>query len=110
MASSLFLLTARGYLSRDSVLEVYVELGEYMRRPVHFLVISIIARQSIFYRPASAGRPSSVGNTDLALVTFRRCLLNPSIAFVVYISFLISYGYLKYVLRFAQFSLQDLVI
>ena len=44
------------------------------RRPVHFLVMSIIARYSIF------SRLSSVGKTDLAFVTFRSCRLKPSIA------------------------------
>ena len=47
------------------------------RRPVHFFVISTMARYSIF------SRLSSVGKTDFALVTFRSCRLKPSIALVV---------------------------
>ena len=47
------------------------------RRPVHFFVMSIIARYSIF------NRLSSVGNTDLALVTLRSWRLKPSMALVV---------------------------
>ena len=47
------------------------------RRPVHFFVMSIIARYSIF------NRLSSVGNTDFALVTLRSWRLKPSMALVV---------------------------
>ena len=47
------------------------------RQPVHFFVISIMAKYSIF------SRLSSVGNTDFDLVTFRSCRLKPSIALVV---------------------------
>ena len=47
------------------------------RRPVHFLVMSIMARYSIF------SRLSSVGNTDFVLVTLRSWRLNPSMALVV---------------------------
>ena len=47
------------------------------RRPVHFFVISIIAKYSIF------SRLSSVGKTLLDFVTFRSCRLKPSIVFVV---------------------------
>ena len=47
------------------------------RRPVHFFVMSIIARYSIF------NRLSSVGNTDLALVTLRSWRLKPYMALVV---------------------------
>ena len=47
------------------------------RRPVHFFVISIMAKYSIF------SRLSSVGNTDLDFVTLRSYRLNPSIALVV---------------------------
>ena len=47
------------------------------RWPVHFFVMSIVARYSIFRRL------SSVGNTLLDLVTFRSCRLKPSMSFVV---------------------------
>ena len=47
------------------------------RRPVHFFVMSIIAKYSIFKSL------SSVGKTDLDLVTFRSWRLNPSMALVV---------------------------
>src|SRR5699024_1377999 len=47
------------------------------RRPVHFLVISIMARYSIF------SRLSSVGNTDLDLVTLRSWRLKPSMVDVL---------------------------
>ena len=51
--------------------------GQIVKKAVHFFVISIMARYSIF------SRLSSVGNTDFALVTFRSCRLKPSIALVV---------------------------
>lgn len=47
------------------------------RLPVHFLVMSIIARYSIFRKL------SSVGNTDLGLITFLSCQLKPSMVLVV---------------------------
>ncbi len=47
------------------------------RRPVYFLVMFIIARYSFF------SRLSSVGNTDLALVTFRSWRLKLSMVLVV---------------------------
>ena len=53
-----------------------VDHTQSCRRPVHFFVMSIMARYSIF------SRLSSVGNTDLALVTLRSWL-KPSMALVV---------------------------
>lgn len=47
------------------------------RLPVHFFVISIMAKYSIF------SRMSSVGNTDFDFVTFRSCRLKHSMALVV---------------------------
>lgn len=47
------------------------------RRPVHFLVISAMAKYSIFRRL------SSVGKTDFALVTFRSWWLKFSMELVV---------------------------
>ena len=44
----------------------------------------------------------------LFLVTFLSCLLKISIAFVVYISFLIPSGYLKYVDNSVQLFFQEL--
>ena len=64
-------------------------MPQSLRLPVHFFVMSIIARYSIL------SRESSVGNTDLDFVTFLSCRLKPSIMFVVYMSVLTSCGYLK---------------
>ncbi len=47
------------------------------RLPVHFFVMSIMARYSIFKRA------SSVGKTDFDFVTFRSWRLKFSMAFVV---------------------------
>ena len=73
--------------------------------PVHFFVMSTVARYSIL------NRLSSVGNTVFAFVTFLSCRLKPSIALVVWISRLTPpSGYLKQVERVAQLSCQDLYI
>ena len=66
----------------------WIKLRSYLR-PVHFFVMSIMARHSIF------SRLSSVGKTDGALVTLRSCRLKPSMASVVQISLHTSWGYLK---------------
>lgn len=65
-------------------------MPQSLRLPVHFFVMSIIARYSILSRESSVGR-----NTDLDFVTFLSCRLKPSIMFVVYISVLTSCGHLK---------------
>ena len=62
------------------------------RCPVHFFVISIMARYSIFRRL------SSEGNTVLDFVTFLSCRLNPSMA--------VSYTHLDVYKRQAQFRLE----
>ena len=57
------------------------------RCPVHFFVISTMARYSIFRRL------SSEGNTVLDFVTFRSYRLNPSMVFVVQIKRRTASGY-----------------
>ena len=57
------------------------------RCPVHFFVISTMARYSIFRRL------SSEGNTVLDFVTFRSCRLNPSMVFVVLSRYRLSTTY-----------------
>lgn len=75
-----------------------------LRLPVHFFVMSIIARYSIL------SKLSSVGKILLFFVTLRSCRLKPSIAFVVYISVLTASGYLKYVDKLTQFARHDSAI
>lgn len=57
--------------------------------PVHFFVMSTVARYSIL------NRLSSVGNTVFAFVTFLSCRLKPSIALVVWISRLTPFRVLE---------------
>ena len=66
-----------GILSAKNISSWEWTAPQSCRRPVHFFVMSIIARYSIF------SRLSSVGNTDLAFVTFRSCRLKFSMALVV---------------------------
>lgn len=62
--------------AKNTAICAYIKL-QSCRRPVHFLVMSIIARYSIFKRL------SSVGNTAFDLVTLRNWRLKPSMALVV---------------------------
>ena len=64
--------------------------------PVHFLVISTIARYMLL------NRASSVGKTAFAFVTLRNPRLKFSMELVVYMIFRISAGYLKNVENLGQ--------
>ena len=68
-----------GNLSAKNISSCEWICPQSLRLPVHFFVMSIIARYSIFKRL------SSVGNTLLFFVTLRSCRLN----FVLFRSFLI---------------------
>lgn len=71
--------------------------------PVHFFVISIIARYN------DLNNESSVGKIVFDFVTFLKPRLKFSMELVVYISFLISPGYLKYVNNYGQLFRQNAI-